>query len=55
MRTIAMRLIRENPAITQKEMKDEMGVSLVTIKRLMADLKRVEKSKDRDPVEVASG
>lgn len=38
--TIAMRLIRENPAITQKEMKDEMGVSLVTIKRLMADLQK---------------
>lgn len=36
--TIAMKLIRENPTITQKEMKDKMGISLVTIKRLMADL-----------------
>ena len=38
--TIAMRLIHENPAITQKEMKEKMGVSIVTIKRLMADLQK---------------
>lgn len=38
--TIAMRLICENPAITQKEMKEKMGVSIVTIKRLMADLQK---------------
>lgn len=38
--TIAMRLIRGNPAITPKELKDMMGVSLVTIKRLMADLQK---------------
>lgn len=43
--TMAMRLIHENPAITQKEMKEKMGVSLVTIKRLMADLQKSGKVK----------
>ncbi|MCP1100797.1 ATP-dependent DNA helicase RecG [Aequitasia blattaphilus] len=38
--TIAMRLIDENPAITQKEMKEKMGVSLATIKRLMSNLQK---------------
>lgn len=38
--TIALRLICENPSITQKEMKEKMGVSLVTVKRLMSDLQK---------------
>lgn len=38
--TIALSLIRENPSITQKEMKEKMGVSLVTVKRLMSELQR---------------
>lgn len=38
--TIAIRLIRENPAITQKELKDKMQVSLATVKRLMAELQK---------------
>lgn len=38
--TIALRLIQENPAITQKEIKEKMGVSLVTVKRLMSDLQK---------------
>lgn len=36
--TIAMRLICENPAITQKEMKEKMGVSIAQSKRLMGRL-----------------
>ena len=38
--TIALSLIRENPAITQKEIKEKMGISLVTVKRLMANLQK---------------
>lgn len=35
-----LRLIRENPAITQKELKEKLKVSLATVKRLMADLQK---------------
>lgn len=38
--TIALQLIHENPAITQKELKENMNVSLVTVKRLMAELQK---------------
>lgn len=38
--TILLRLIRENPAITQKELKGKMQVSLTTVKRLMAELQK---------------
>ena len=36
--TVALRFIHENPAITQKELKEQMQVSLATVKRLMAQL-----------------
>lgn len=38
--TIALRLIRENPTITQKELKDRMQISIITVKRLMAELQQ---------------
>ena len=38
--TKVLNLIRENPAITQAEMKEKLQVSLVTVKRLMADLQK---------------
>ncbi|MPM02532.1 hypothetical protein SDC9_48781 [bioreactor metagenome] len=33
-------LIRENPAITQQELRERMQVSLTTVKRLMAELQK---------------
>ena len=32
--------IRENPSITQTELKEKLQVSIVTVKRLMADLQK---------------
>lgn len=38
--TKVLDLIRENPSITQAELKERMQISIVTVKRLMADLQR---------------
>lgn len=38
--TNALMLIRENPAITQQELRERMQVSLTTVKRLMAALQK---------------
>jgi predicted HTH transcriptional regulator len=38
--TKILNLIRENPSITQAEMKEKLQVSIVTVKRLMADLQK---------------
>ena len=38
--TNALMLIRENPAITQQELRERMQVSLTTVKRLMAELQK---------------
>ena len=37
---VMLRLIGKNPFITQKELKEEMQVSLATIKRLMSELQK---------------
>ena len=37
---LVLQLIRENPHITQKELKSKVKVSIATIKRLMADLQK---------------
>jgi predicted HTH transcriptional regulator len=38
--TKVLNLIRENPSITQAELKEKLQVSIVTVKRLMADLQK---------------
>ena len=38
--TKILNLIRENPSITQAELKEKLQVSIVTVKRLMADLQK---------------
>ena len=38
--TKILNLIRENPSITQTELKEKLQVSIVTVKRLMADLQK---------------
>ena len=38
--TKVLNLIRENPSITQAELKEKLQVSVVTVKRLMADLQK---------------
>lgn len=38
--TKILNLIRENPFITQAELKEKLQVSIVTVKRLMADLQK---------------
>ena len=38
--TKILSLVRENPSITQAEMKEKLQVSIVTVKRLMADLQK---------------
>ena len=38
--TKILNLIRENPSITQAEVKAKLQVSIVTVKRLMADLQK---------------
>lgn len=38
--TKILSLIRENPSITQAELKEKLQVSIVTVKRLMADLQK---------------
>ena len=38
--TKILSLIRENPSITQAELKERLQVSIVTVKRLMADLQK---------------
>ena len=38
--TKILNLIRENPSITQAELREKLQVSIVTVKRLMADLQK---------------
>lgn len=38
--TKVLNLIRENPSITQAELREKLQVSIVTVKRLMADLQK---------------
>ncbi len=38
--TKVLNLLQENPSITQAELKEKLQVSIVTIKRLMADLQK---------------
>jgi len=38
--TKILNLIKENPSITQAELKEKLQVSIVTVKRLMADLQK---------------
>ena len=38
--TKVLNLIKENPSITQAELKEKLQVSLVTVKRIMADLQK---------------
>lgn len=38
--TKVLNLIQENPSITQAELKEKLQVSIVTVKRLMADLQK---------------
>lgn len=38
--TKVLNLIRDNPSITQSELKEKLQVSIVTVKRLMADLQK---------------
>ena len=38
--TKILNLIRENPSITQAEMKEKLQVSIITVKRMMADLQK---------------
>ena len=38
--TKVLNLIKENPSITQAELREKLQVSIVTVKRLMADLQK---------------